>query len=193
MDIKKIFEYKPQENSPEHFHRDMWIFSYLCNGINVKDLCLLKYKDINREQIQFRRAKTINTNKSAKPIDAVITEEVKQIISIWGTKPIDPNRYVFPFLENGLTAIQIQGKVKQATKQINKYIKRVAKNIGIDANISTYTARHSFATVLKRSGAPVSFISESLGHTDIKTTQSYLASFENEAKREMTKKLTDWD
>ncbi|MCF8405842.1 MAG: site-specific integrase [Bacteroidales bacterium] len=192
-DIKKIFEYKPKENSPEHFHRDMWIFSYLCNGINVKDLCLLKYKDITREQIQFRRAKTINTNKSAKPIDAIITEEVKQIVSIWGTKPADPNKYVFPFLENGLTAIQIQGKVKQATKQINKYIKRVAKNIGIDANISTYTARHSFATVLKRSGAPVSFISESLGHTDIKTTQSYLASFENDAKREMTKKLTDWD
>jgi len=60
--------------------------------------------------------------------------------------------------------------------------------------VSTYyTARHSYATVLKRSGAPVSFISESLGHSDIKTTQSYLASFENEAKREITKKLTAWD
>ena len=192
-DIKKIFEYQPVENSPEHFHRDMWIFSYLCNGINVKDLCLLKYKDIAREHIQFRRAKTMNTNKGAKPIEAIITEEVKQIINKWGTKPKEPNNYVFPFLTDGLTPAQIQSRVKQATKQINKYIKRVAKNIGIDANISTYTARHSFATVLKRSGAPVSFISESLGHTDIKTTQSYLASFENEAKREMTKKLTDWD
>jgi len=37
-DIRKIFEYNPRENSPEHFYRDMWIFSYLCNGINVKDL-----------------------------------------------------------------------------------------------------------------------------------------------------------
>jgi site-specific recombinase XerD len=192
-DIKKIFEYQPVENSPEHFHRDMWIFSYLCNGINVKDLCLLKYKDIAREHIQFRRAKTMNTNKGTKPIEAIITEEVENILDKWGTKPTEPNNYVFPFLVDGLTPAQIQARVKQATKQINKYIKRVAKNIGIDSNISTYTARHSFATVLKRSGAPVSFISESLGHTDIKTTQSYLASFENDAKREMTKKLTDWN
>ena len=192
-DIKKIFEYQPVENSPEQFHRDMWIFSYLCNGINVKDLCLLKYKDIGIENIQFRRAKTMNTNKSSKPIEAIITDEVKQIIDKWGTKPKEPNNYVFPFLIDGLTPSQIQSRVKQATKQINKYIKRVAKNIGIEANISTYTARHSFATVLKRSGAPVSFISESLGHSDIKTTQSYLAGFENDAKREMTKKLTDWD
>ncbi|WP_369689225.1 tyrosine-type recombinase/integrase [Butyricimonas sp. Marseille-P3923] len=44
----------------------------------------------------------------------------------------------------------------------------------------TYVARHSFATVLRRSGVNVGIISESLGHTDLKTTQIYLDSFENE-------------
>lgn len=67
-EIKKIFEYEPKPESPELFYRDLWIFSYLCNGINVKDICLLKYKDIYQDSIHFRRAKTVNTNKSAKCI-----------------------------------------------------------------------------------------------------------------------------
>lgn len=50
-------------------------------------------------------------------------------------------------------------------------------------NITTYTARHSVATVLKRSGAKISYISESLGHRDLKTTEAYLASFEKEERQ----------
>jgi len=49
--------------------------------------------------------------------------------------------------------------------------------------VTTYTARHSFATVLKRSGASYEFISESLGHRDMKTTNAYLANFEETEKR----------
>jgi hypothetical protein len=48
---------------------------------------------------------------------------------------------------------------------------------------TTYTARHSFATVLKRSGSNIAFISESLGHSDLKTTKNYLASFETEERK----------
>jgi site-specific recombinase XerD len=44
-------------------------------------------------------------------------------------------------------------------------------------------ARHSFATILKNSGAPVAFISETLGHTSSKTTESYLKSFESEQRK----------
>ena len=49
----------------------------------------------------------------------------------------------------------------------------------------TYTARHSYATVLKRSGANIAYISESLGHNDLKTTENYLASFEKEERKKM--------
>jgi site-specific recombinase XerD len=52
--------------------------------------------------------------------------------------------------------------------------------IGLDVNLTTYVARHSYATVLKKSGVNVALISETLGHTDLKTTQIYLDSFDNE-------------
>ena len=80
--------------------------------------------------------------------------------------------------------------VKQFTKTTNKYIKRIATACEINKEVSTYTARHSFATVLKRSKAPISFISEALGHSSQKTTQTYLDSFEEEAKRQWSEQLS---
>jgi site-specific recombinase XerD len=57
---------------------------------------------------------------------------------------------------------------------------------------TTNFARHSFSTVLKRSGVPIEMISEQLGHTSLKTTQIYLGSFENTQKRDITKFLTSF-
>ena len=51
--------------------------------------------------------------------------------------------------------------------------------------------RHSYATILRNSGAPTAFISESLGHSNIKTTASYLDSFETDTKKEWAKALVD--
>ena len=73
---------------------------------------------------------------------------------------------------------------------INKYIGQIAEKIGITHKITSYTARHSFATVLKRSGASIEFISESLGHSNLQTTENYLADFEIEEKRKWAKELT---
>lgn len=63
--------------------------------------------------------------------------------------------------------------------KVNRELKVLASELEIEANITTYVARHSFATVLKNSGVNISLISEMLGHTDLKTTQIYLDSFDN--------------
>ena len=70
-------------------------------------------------------------------------------------------------------------------------MKQIGETVGIKG-ISTYTARHSYATVLKRSGANIAYISESLGHADLKTTENYLASFEREEREKNAKLLTNF-
>jgi site-specific recombinase XerD len=70
-------------------------------------------------------------------------------------------------------------------------MKMIGTALGM-GNISTYTARHSFATVLKRSGANIAYISESLGHSDLKTTRAYLASFEKEERQKNAALLTQF-
>ena len=77
----------------------------------------------------------------------------------------------------------------QFIKTINKYMKRIGTDIGYDKPVTTYSARHSYATILKRSGAPLSFISESLGHKSLLTTESYLDSFEDETRRKYAEML----
>ena len=71
-------------------------------------------------------------------------------------------------------------------------MKRIGEKLELDLKLTTYSARHSFATVLKRSGAPVEFISESLGHKDLRTTENYLDSFEDEVKEQYQRQLLNF-
>ncbi|MEI6695540.1 MAG: tyrosine-type recombinase/integrase [Bacteroidota bacterium] len=160
----------------ESKYRDLWFFSYLCNGINIGDLCRLKHSDIKNEVISFYRQKTINTSNHKVKIEAVVLPQMKEIINRWNNGN-NKSDYLFPFLTGKEDPTQTKKQVQNITRLINKHIKHIAERIGID-EISTYTARHSWATVLKRSGANIAFISEGLGHSDQKTTSTYLDSFE---------------
>lgn len=194
-DIEKIYNYPSIPYSAEDRAKDIWLFSYLCNGINVKDICRLKYSNINFSDgsILFIRAKTERTKRSnIKPIVGILTEEVKSIIDKWGNKPILPNSYVFPLLSEGINPETEFARIKQVTKTINKYMKRIAEELNMQLPVTTYTARHSYSTILKKSGASIEYISESLGHSDLKTTENYLDSFDIESKRELAKKLLDF-
>ena len=191
-DMQKIFDYEPQTEA-EARARDIFLFSYLCNGINIKDIAKLRYRNVEDDKITFIRAKTERTTKkNQKPVVAMLTPEAKEIIERWGNKPADPDRLIFDIITDGLTPEKEVGRIKQGAKTVNSYLKRIAKNVGIEKNISTYTARHSFSTILKRSGAPVEFISESLGHHDLRTTESYLDSFEDEMKKQYASVLTSF-
>lgn len=181
-DINKIVNYIPQHES-EARARDLWIFSYLCNGVNIKDIVLLQYKNIEGDRLHFIREKTKNTKKQDRnPITVIILPEIKAIIKKWGVLSLDPEAYIFGVIKPKDTPEDIRKKTKQLTKTINKYMKRIGERLEIPDKITTYTARHSFATILKRSGAPTEFISESLGHTNLQTTANYLDSFEDDTK-----------
>lgn len=188
--IKSIVDYKGNP-ATEHY-RDLWFFSYLCNGINFADLLSLKYSDIQSGEVCFLRAKTIRTKKEKKEIRAILTSEMETIIKRWGNPERRPNQYIFPFLKGNETPMQARAKVQDVTHRTNDRLKVIGKDLGI-GNLSTYSARHSFATVLKRSGANIAFISESLGHSDLKTTENYLASFEQLERIKNAALLTNFD
>lgn len=189
-EIGLIYHYKDKGGSHYEKSKDYWIFSYLCNGINMKDVCLLKYGDIKGSVIIFERAKTIRTKRNAEPIRIALTKEIKYIIEKHGNKDKLPGNYIFPILTKGLTVKRQRQLILQYIHVVNDHMKEVALQLGIHDNVTTYTARHSFATILQRSGVSTSFISEALGHSNIQTTQNYLAGFEDAAKLETVKVLT---
>ncbi|WP_128547768.1 site-specific integrase [Larkinella soli] len=192
-EVERLFHYPALPGSPEDKARDFWVFSYLCNGINLKDICRLKWKDIDGDRIVFIRAKTARSTKGKqKAVVAILTDPAKEIIEKWGNTEKRPESYVFPILSPGITPKRERELIQYMNKYLNKYMKRIASSLGIEKPVTTYYARHSFATVMKRSGAPIEFISESLGHNDLKTTDNYLDSFEDDVKREYTKALLNF-
>lgn len=192
-EIAKIYNYKTEEKSVDAMCRDFWIFIYLCNGLNVKDFCLLKYKNIEDDFIVFNRAKTILTRRSnPEPIRIAIKEDSKRIIAKWGQHPFSPDTYIFPFLKVEMSLEKQRDNIKLLTALINEHMKQIAAQLGICKPVTTYYARHSFATILKNSGVSTEFISEALGHTSLETTKNYLAGFEQDAIRKTTDVLTSF-
>jgi integrase len=189
-DVKRILNFEVEPGSTEHFCRDLWIFSYLCSGANIKDIARLKYKNIDGDIIVFERAKTAREKRNdPKLIKVAIHKVAGRILDTWGNKPAKPEQYIFPILKLGLTPTDEYKAIYQAVKNTNKYMKRIAGELGLNVNLTTYVARHTYATVLKRSGVSMEYISETLGHSDMKTTKNYLDSFEDDMMKENVNKL----
>lgn len=177
-------------NRTSTYYRDLWFFIYLCNGINVADLVRLKYSNIVDGEICFVRQKTAHTTRKRREIRAIITPEMAAILQRWGN-PAEADNFLFPVLDGTETPLQLKIKTQNLTRRINWHMHSLGLKLGI-GNISTYTARHSFATILKHSGANIMYISESLGHNDLKTTACYLAAFEKEERQKNAHLLTNF-
>ena len=178
--IKKIVSYEAENKSSMDRSRDLWVFSYFSNGMNIKDICSIKEKDIKGEleTIEFVREKTkLSSRGNQKTIEVIIVPETKTIIEKWCKFRNDPENYIFPFFEKEDIELIKRSKVMQLVKTTNKYLKKLSQELQLPQVITTYHARHSFASTLKESGAPVEFISEALGHANQQTTESYLKSF----------------
>lgn len=163
------------ESESVQFAKDVFIFSYLCGGINFTDISNLKPENIIDSRLQYIRQKT------GKKISIQLSSEASQIIlKYW--QDSDNSGYLFPILDQRIhkTAIQKQNRIHKILGKTGKGLKRIAEICKIKTNLTTYVARHSFATVLKKSGVNVALISEALGHSDLATTQIYLDGFDNE-------------
>lgn len=186
--IKKLVTYTDGTPTTEKY-RDLWFFSYLCNGINFRDMLFLKYSNIFNGEICFIRAKTARNTKHSKTIHAVITPEMQAIIDKWGNPPLSPDTYIFPFARGTEDPFEKVKLIREVVTACNQILKKITQEINIP-KITTYSARHSFATVLKRSGVNIAYISESLGHSNLAITENYLASFEADERRKNSALLT---
>lgn len=187
--ISKIIRYRGDRRL-EKF-RDLWLFSYLCNGINFKDMLLLKYRNVISGEICFVRAKTESAYGASKVVRAVITQEMAEIISRWGNPyDGDPETFIFPYA-NGIEGdFAVANMVRKVICMCNLAMKKIAGILEIP-KFTTYAARHSFATVLLKSGVNIMFISECLGHSSLSVTETYLAGFDHDDRIRNAAFLTD--
>jgi len=177
--INQVFDY-PMAPDDEKW-RALWVFSFYCNGINMADLLRLKFKNIDNDEIAWYRQKTIKMEKKKKKIRAIIGEEMQEIIDKFGNKNHTPETYIFPYLTPGMKPTDERDRIKNITRAINGKMGKIGKAFGIEG-LSTYSARHSYATLSKNGGVNLAAISESMGHSNIQTTEAYFAAFDLEQR-----------
>lgn len=172
-DVLDIINYQTQSKKCRYRQLtvDLFAFSYFMGGINFKDIAFLKEDNIIDNRLSYIRRKT--KQLITLPLQA-------QAIEIINKYKSTNNPYLFPILSSQpLTESQQRNKIRQTAKSINRNLKAIGEELNLPIDLTTYVARHSFATVLKRSGVNTSIICEAMGHSSEKVTQIYLDSFEN--------------
>lgn len=174
--VKKILELDcSNKNGIARLAHDVFSFSYYCGGISLVDIANLTPDNIIDGRLLYERQKTHGS------INLVMLDVAKTIILRYDDYQKRAG-YLFPILNNKvhITPMQKHNRVRKLCYQINKELRKLADELGIKEDVTTYVARHSFATVLKKSGVNIGIISQALGHQDIKTTQIYLSKFDDE-------------
>ena len=184
-DIMKIMDADcSKQTEQRQLAHDIFCFSYLCGGISLVDIANLTPLNIIDGRLIYQRQKTHGS------INLLLSDKAMQIIAKYHRYQRFAN-YFFPILHcrRHITPMQKHNRVRKMCRDINLELKALAEELGITANITTYVARHTFATILKKSGVNIGIISQALGHQDIKTTQIYLSKFDNEQVDEAMKHL----
>ena len=161
-------------------YRNMWVFSFYGNGINMTDICRLKYSEIQNGEITFVRKKTKNKRRTVVRIYIPITRPIQDIINKHGNKNKDG--YIFPFLNGIETEKQVVRKIADITKSVNETIRHITKELNLPDGITAYSTRHSYVTILERLNVPRIFIQNSLGHTTESVTDNYSKMAERELR-----------
>ena len=179
-DVERILNFKPTDDYMR-FAIDIFAFTYYSGGINLTDIANLRAENVIADKLIYKRQKT------GKLIKIPLQDKAKELIAKYANPD---NRYLFPiFSELHKTEAQKKFRIHKVMSKINKRLKIIGKELGITITLTTYVARHSQATVMKRAGVSTAIIREIMGHSSERVTQIYLDSFDNEQVNNALKSL----
>jgi integrase/recombinase XerD len=187
-DLLKIYHHEIEPGAPGFDSRNFWLFSYFCFGLNFIDMAKLEPKNISIDEGQ--KVLIYYRSKTKRIVKVPLSEPALKILDYYKNQNFG-SKYIFPVLNPEIhkTPQQIKTRIKTALKKLNDEMNEVAKTLEIEKRLTTYVARHSFATILKREMIPTAIISEMMAHSSESVTQTYLDGFDNTAKTEAAKKL----
>ena len=179
-DVDRILNYT-SSNRYLRFPIDLFAFTYYCGGINFVDIAHLTSANISDGRLVYQRQKTKKLIKI--PLQAQALALIKKYHS-------DESPYLFPILSPiHNTDTQKANRIHKVISKVNKRLKEIGEALNLNVTLTTYVARHSQATVMKRAGVSTAVIREIMGHSSERVTQIYLDSFDNEQVNNALKAL----
>jgi len=168
--------------------RNEFLFSFYNAGIRISDLLMLIWGNIQNGRLVYKMYKTNRIHS------LLLKEKPLAILRQYQTDDTKKEDYIFPFFKNNIDysdPLFLHNQIGSKTALINKYLKEIAKKAEIEKNITTHTARHSFADFARKKIDNIYNLSKTLGHSSIKVTEAYLATFDEKAVDETLNSIFD--
>ena len=171
VDMAKIKKFDSQKFPQWETSIKFFLFSYYARGMNFTDMALLHKANIINGRLTYNRKKT------GGYFNLKISAQLKSLIDYFNTE----SEFVLPILNKShKTPTQIKDRITKCLKKFNGDLKDVGTELEIQTKLTSYVARHQYATTLKRGGVDIGLISENMGHKNIDITNAYLKKFEQE-------------
>jgi integrase/recombinase XerD len=163
-ELERIQDLDLPENLRIHHARTAFLLQFFLAGMRIGDLLQMRWEMIEGDRLEYKSQKT-NTHLSVKLVPAAL-------------KLIEPYRkakgFVLPFVPEGLKPDAQQKRVESMTAIINRMLGEIAKKAGIEKKVTTHVARHSFASLAWANSRDIKAVSQALGHTSTRMTETYL-------------------
>lgn len=164
-----------------HFARDMFLFSFYTRGMSFVDMAYLKKTDLENGILTYKRRKT------KQQLSIKWEKCMQDIVNKWPSY----NEYLLPIITTAGKDERTQ--YKSCQKNVNQQLRKISKMLKMRKGITMYVARHSWASIAKNMNIPLGVISDSMGHTSLKTTQIYLNAIDmdiiNKANLKIIKRI----
>ena len=187
-DIKKVFARLSQAfvGSPSlRKAQELFILMFLLRGLPFVDLAYLRKSDLHDNVITYRRRKT------GRPLSVTLTPEAMAILKRYMNRDTS-SPYLFPLLSSREGTKEAYHEYQLALRNFNRQLMLLGEMLGLGDKLSSYTARHTWATTAYYCEIHPGVISEAMGHSSITVTETYLKPFQNKKIDEANKKVVDF-
>ena len=162
----------------QEYARDIWELLYRLNGINFIDLLKLRWDNIQGNRFVFYRHKTLKTRRNnIRPIEVVINQKVQKLLDKIGDK--ESPFVIGQIKQVNYTEQYLLERNHKLKGRYNLRLKKLGQRLGLTLSLDISMARDAYANTHKRAGTNLLKISESMNHSDPRTTTlHYLDNFE---------------
>lgn len=177
--IRKLKNLDLEDSPPHAMARDLFLLSFYMRGMSFVDMAHLQKADLKDGVLSYRRRKT------GQLLTLRWEPCMQKLARRYASSPSSP--YLLCIIPDADGDIMRQYHAVQ--NRVNRYLKEVGISIGLSQPLTMYVARHSWASIARQEGVPVSVISEGMGHDSESTTQIYLASLESSVIDKANRKI----
>lgn len=182
--LSKIAHLKLDDQPSLKYASDLFLFSFFAQGMSLVDILHLRKDNIQNGVIRYVRA------KCGTRISLGITPQMKRIIELYCPEN-SREAYIFPSLRGIKQGTDVEYKAyRAALRATNRALLKISQMLHLDVPLTTYVARHTWATNAKKARIPIPVIQEALGHTSIRTTEIYLKEFETQMIERINERIT---